>query len=343
MNLVRIFVEVIFESSSSLMEAKGELPLNFLSRIEKVLARPGAVCAIVVVSLAAAASSLHAQSLEPRAYGNTPVGMNFLLGSYTYIQGDVLLDPSAPVKDADSEIHSTVLAYARSIDVWGKSGKIRVLLPYAWLSGSGVIESTGERGRRDISGFADPAVSFSVNLYGAPALSFEEFKDYRQDTIVGVSLLVFAPLGQYDPDRLANIGTNRWLFKPEVGVSKELGRLTLETALAVTFFTENDDFFGGNTREQDPLYAVQVHAIYTLPSGIWAALNATYFTGGRTKVNGVEGDDRQENWRFGLTLALPVDRHNSIKLFTSSGVLTRTGSDFDLIGFAWQYRWGGGF
>lgn len=75
---------------------------------------------------------------------------------------------------------------------------------------------------------------------------------------------------------------------------------------------------------------------------MWGSLDATYFTGGRTSLNGERNDDRQENWRLGATLAIPVDARNSVKLYASSGVSARTGNNYDLLGIAWQYRWGGG-
>ena len=150
------------------------------------------------------------------------------------------------------------------------------------------------------------------------------------------------PLGQYDSDKLANIGTNRWSFKPEVGISQALGRWTLEAAAGVTFYTNNDAFLGGKTREQDPLYSLQGHLIYNFRSGIWAALNATHYTGGSTTIDGEKGDDLQRNWRLGATLAIPLNLNNSIKFYASSGVQTRGGGDFDLVGIAWQYRWGEG-
>jgi hypothetical protein len=118
--------------------------------------------------------------------------------------------------------------------------------------------------------------------------------------------------------------------------------LTLELAAAATFYTDNPDFFGGKTREQDPLYSMQGHLIYSFRSGIWAALNGTYYTGGRTTVDGVPGNDVQQTSRVGMTVTLPVDRHNSVKFYASTGVSTRTGGDFDAIGIAWQHRWGGG-
>ena len=296
--------------------------------------------AACVCVLAASASIAGAQSIEPRAYSNAPVGVNFLIGGYAYTRGGVSFDTSLPLTDPKLTTSNAVLGYARALDLWGKSGKFDVIVPYTWLSGSALYQ--GETVERDVQGFGDPALRLSVNLYGAPALTLPEFKSYEQDVIVGVSLQVSAPAGQYDDTKLVNIGTNRWYFKPELGVSKAQGPLTLEFKAAVTLFTTNTDFFNGNRRSQDPLYSLQAHAIYNFPSGIWGSLDGTYFTGGRTTLNGTLNSDLQQNWRVGGTLAFPVDRHNSIKLYASSGVSARTGNSFDLLGIAWQYRWGGG-
>jgi hypothetical protein len=305
-------------------------------RIEPFLAWCGA--ALVVTALAA--SGAYGQDLEPRAYANTPTGLNFLIAGYGYLTGGVATDPSLPLQNADLQVHSALLAYARALDVWGTSGKVDVIVPYAWLSGSADV--MGQPRERTVSGFADPRLRFSVNLYGAPALSLQEFAHYRQGLIIGASLQVSAPLGQYDADKLVNIGTNRWSFKPEVGISKAWGPLTLELATGVTLYTDNDDFFGGKTRAQAPIYSVQGHVSYTLGAGIWVAVDGTYYTGGRTTIDGVEGNDLQKNTRLGVTMALPVNRYTSVKLYASTGVSTRTGSDFDVVGIAWQYRWGGG-
>jgi hypothetical protein len=298
----------------------------------------GLVLAVAVVAFGSRAS---AQELEPRAYTNAPVGLNFLIAGYTYSHGGVAVDPSVPLTDASIRIDTAVFAYARSLDVAGLSGKFDIVLPYAWLSGS--AQYAGEPREREVAGLADPRLRVSVNLYGAPALSVPEFASYRQDVIAGASLSVTAPLGQYDSDKLVNIGTNRWSVKPELGISKAVGPMTLELATAVTFYTANDNFFGGSTVEQDPIYSVQGHLTYSLAAGAWAAVNATYYTGGRSTVDGVPGDDLQENTRVGATFAYPVDRHHSLKLYASTGVSTRTGSDFDTVGIAWQYRWGAGY
>ena len=293
-----------------------------------------------VAALVLAATHAYSAELEPRAYSNTPVGLNFLIAGYAYSEGGLSTSESSPIKDAQLRIHTEFLAYARSLDVWGKSGKFDVILPYSQLSGTAVVD--GQPRERQVSGLNDPRFRLSVNVYGAPALSMQEFSNYRQDLIIGASVQVSAPVGQYDSGKLVNLGTNRWFIKPDIGISKAFGALTLELSTGVIFFTRNDDYFGGTTLEQDPVYSMQAHVIYNIGRGVWGALNGTYDYGGRTTVNGVRGDDVQGNSRAGATLALPVDRKNSIKLYASTGVSTRTGSDYNLGGIAWQYRWGDG-
>ena len=158
-----------------------------------------------------------------------------------------------------------------------------------------------------------------------------------------MSLQVSAPLGQYDDSKLLNLGSNRWSFRPELGISKAWGPWTFEVAPSVTFFSDNTDFFGGNTFSQSPIYAVQGHILYTFQSGIWVALDGIYFAGGRSARNGVKSDNEQANTRAGFTLALPIDRQNSLKLSASTGITTRTGSELSAVGIAWQYRWGDGY
>jgi hypothetical protein len=285
-------------------------------------------------------SAVRAQDIEPRAFSNAPVGVNFLIAGYAYTRGGLAFDSSVPITNPQLETSSAVLGYARVLDLWGQSGKVDVIVPYSWLSGT--AESAGQPIERIVDGFADPRFRLSVNLLGAPALTLEEFRDYKQDLILGASLQVSAPWGQYDNSRVVNLGTNRWWFKPEIGVSKAVGPWTFELAGAVTLYTDNRDFLNGGTRAQEPLYSTQAHVIHGFRSGVWASFDVTHFTGGRTTIDDRLNNDLQRNWRLGGTLALPVDAHNSIKLYASSGVAARTGNNFDLIGIAWQYRWGGG-
>ena len=131
--------------------------------------------------------------------------------------------------------------------------------------------------------------------------------------------------------------------KLELVIPYAFGRWTVELAPAVTFYTDNGDFFGGRTREQAPLYSAQAHVSYTFASSFWLGLDAAYFNGGRTTVNDVENDDRLEGTRFGVTLALPVNRYHSIKLYAATGYNAHRQHDFEALGIAWQTRWGGGY
>jgi hypothetical protein len=285
-------------------------------------------------------SPMNCQDLEPRAYTNLPVGLNFIIAGYVYTAGGVLFDPAVPLDNANIKIHGSVFAYARSVKIGGMSGRIDIVLPYAWLSGTADFQ--GQPVSRDVSGFGDPRIRMTLNIIGSPALPLSGFKDFKQDLIVGASLLINIPLSQYDPDRLVNIGTNRFTFKPELGISKTAGHFYLELSGGAAFYTVNHEFYQGKTRSQNPIGSVQGHVVYGLKRGIWASVDGTYYWGGATTVDGVKGNDLQKNTRLGATFALPVNLHNSLKLYLSTGVSTRTGSDFNAIGLAWQYRWGGG-
>jgi len=178
-----------------------------------------------------------------------------------------------------------------------------------------------------------------MNLLGGPALTREAFAIRTPTTTLGASFSVVAPFGQYDASRLINIGSNRWAFKPEVGLSQPIGNVFLEACTGVWLFTDNTDFFGGKRRGQDPLWTFQLHGGYTFRPALWLAGNATYYTGGQTRVNGVAKQDRQANSRYGLTLSVPLWKNVSAKLAWSTGFTTRTGGDFDTFAVAVQYLW----
>jgi hypothetical protein len=293
-----------------------------------------------LLALTGIASMARAQDIEPRAYSNAPIGVNFLIAGYVFTQGGLSFDSSVPITNANLDTSNAVLAYARVLDLGGNSGKFDVIVPYTRLVGT--ADYQGQPVERAVTGFGRPAFRLSVNLHGSPALPLREFGTWKQDLIIGASLQVSPPWGQYDADKIVNIGSNRWSFKPEVGISKAIGPWTLEAQAAAMFFTDNDDFYGGNKRSQEPLYSLQGHVIYGFRSGKWLSVDGTYFAGGRSTINDAQSNDLQQNWRVGATLAIPVNRLNSIKFYASSGVSARTGNNYDAIGAAWQYRWGGG-
>lgn len=291
--------------------------------------------------LSIAAGSAGAQDMEPRPYTNVPVGTNFFLVGYAHSTGGLSTNPASAIQNARLTVRSPVIAYARAFSAWGQSAKFDVVLPMGSLSGSALVN--GVPVTREISGLVDPSLRVSLNLAGAPALSLSEFASYRQDLITGVSVQVTAPLGQYDPNRLVNLGSNRWMLRPEIGFSKAVGRIRLEAGLSVSLFTTNHDYYGGDTLEQDPLYSGRANLVYQFDSGIWMALNGTYYAGGRTRLDGALRDDLIQASRVGATLSLPIDRNNSVKFSLSDGVTVRTGNtEFRILGVTWQHRWGAG-
>ncbi|MCX7099215.1 MAG: transporter [Methylococcales bacterium] len=292
------------------------------------------------VILGMATWSAQATDIDPRAYSNIPKNLNFVVLGYGNTKGNIAFSPALKIDNAKLETHSAVLAYSRSMDFWGKSGKIDFILPAAWLSGT--AEVAGVPRERSVNGLTDAVARVYVNLYGAPSLSMKDFVNYKQDTIIGLSFAVGAATGQYNPDKLVNLGTNRWYFKPEIGVSKAWGPITTEFAASMFNFTDNDQPFHGGTLTQRPLYNMQGHIIYNFAPGVWGAFDADYYMGGGTTMDGREANNMLQNWRVGGTFSFPVSKQISIKLNGSTGVYSRTGSSFDIIGVAFQYRWGDG-
>jgi hypothetical protein len=292
--------------------------------------------AIAVLGLAAA---VFGQDLEPRSYSAAPVGARFLVIGTAYSYGNVLLDPSVPITDVNAKIGLIAPGYLETFRFFGRTASVAMVLPYAWGKMSGQVGEEVDRRTVTRSGFGDLRMRFSVNLLGNRALTLQEFARRRPETTLGMTLSVVAPTGQYDPSRLINVGTNRWAFKPEFGLSHPMGKWVLDFATAVWLFTDNPNFYGGQLRTQAPLWATQAHVSYSFRPGLWLAYDWTYYAGGRTTVNGVVKDDRQGNTRAGLTLAVPFAKAYALKFSWSTGVVTRVGGKFTVFAVAFQYRW----
>ena len=293
--------------------------------------------AAVVASLWLLTRVATAQQLEPRAYSPAPLGTNTFGLSYGYSHGGVTLDPSLPIDNVHAGINSLTPYFARTFGLLGRLASVAVAAPYAWGTVRGDVMDVTQTVER--SGLGDPQLRLAVNLIGGGALTPQEFRARTPATTLGASLTVACPYGEYFPTRLVNLGTNRWAFKPELGVSHPSGRWTFEAYAGVWVFTANPDFFGGQRRTQDPLAAYQAHVVYNFNARTWAAFDFTYYSGGATTINGQRRDDRQNNTRAGVTLAMPVTPRQSLKLTGSDGVTARVGTTFQTIGLTWQYLW----
>jgi hypothetical protein len=242
-----------------------------------------------------------------------------------------------PVKDLKADLAIIKTAYLRTLGVAGATAKLDVVAPFTVGRLSGVLD--GRDTARAATGFGDPRIRFSVLFKGAPALSRKEFAAYRPGTIVGGSLQFWLPLGQYNPAKRLNLGSNRFAFRPQLGVSQTVSHWVLEATAAAWIYTNNTDYLGGKTLSQEPIVALQGHVAYVFRPGLWASVDGAYGHGGRRSVNGEETDSVNRDWRFGLTLALPVSSRDSIKFAVITGLSSGRGADYSTILGAYQYRW----
>jgi len=298
----------------------------------------GTLCvALTILALPWASGRLAAQDLEPRSYTNIPVGESFLVVGYIRSGGEIAPSgASSPLQELELDIDAGVVGFAHSFALAGSSAKVDMVVSRQCWEGSAIFLGDFVEDRR--CGYGDPKIRLSWNFYGAPALELAEFMKWDPGLVIGTSLQVSVPIGTYKDDQLLNFGANRWMFRPGIGMSYKVGRWHYDVIASVRLYEDNDDFFNGSTVEQDPLYSVQGHLIYSLRKGRWLSLNANFYRGGETSVEHVRSRNLKENSRFGVTYSTPISRHHSLKLYASTGILTRTGDDFDTLGIAWQYR-----
>jgi hypothetical protein len=310
-----------------------EIPVRFLSW-RQLLCLVAVLPAIGFWSTAALA-----QELAPRAYWPGPNGTNLLVLGYQYSRGDVVTDPSLPITGVKSRINFAQLTYQHTSSLFGRTANIQFNLPYTRGSTEGFAE--GEFRSRHISAMADARARLSINLRGAPAMDEAGFQALRAKprTIVGASVMVQAPTGAYEADKLINAGTNRWAVKPALGVIWPLRPTWLiEFEFGAWFFGDNDNFLG-TTRQQDPILSSDFHLVKRFRPGFWAALDVNYYVGGRTTVDHVERADLQRNSRIGATAVFPVKGRHAIRFGYSTGLVTESGGDFKSFSLNYLYAW----
>ncbi len=302
-----------------------------------------AICALFITLCGALFCS--AQGLSPRAYVIAPRHWNAVTLTYSLQDGDVVFDPSSPIQNAHGRIGNELFTLFHAVDFFGRSANINITLPYAVGHFNGEVNGVEEKLYR--SGLAPLVARFSVNLFGAPTIQPREFAKWKQKSLVGASLTVQAPTGQYDSSRLVNIGNNRWAFKPEVGLSRRWGRWVLDAYGAAWLFTANDNYWSNapgthppNRQTQNPMGATEAHLSYNVTPRAWVSIDGNYWYGGATSVNAIETPTTlQANSRLGGTAAIPITTHQSIKISYSGGAYITFGGNFQNLSVAWQYSW----
>ncbi len=289
-----------------------------------------------------------AQDLAPRAYVITPKNGNALTLTWSYYNGGLNFNGAIPVNDAHGTYNLGVGTLYHSFSFFGRSANVTASLPYA------VGDFTGELFNRQRSvyrsGLLDFNVRFAVNLYGGRAMDLKQFSKWKQKMLLGASLRVVAPTGQYDPARLINWGINRWAFKPEFGYSQRWGNIILDGYAGVWFYTTNPAYFNipvPQPQTEEPVGSFEGHLSYDFQRfGVmkklrgWASLDGNFWWGGITAVNSIRNlASRQTSSRIGATISIPYSHHQSLKIAYSDGAYIRVGGNYQSVSVAWQYSW----
>ncbi len=296
---------------------------------------------ISLLFLLMSASAIIAQDLDPRAYVQVPLKTTSLTTGFVLSHGGVVTDPTLPVTNIKANVESASFAIARSLNFFGLTSTALVALPYSWAQVSGDVGDQQQSITR--SGYSDMRLRFSVLFHGAPAATLAEMRKSTtaKKTILGASINIVAPTGQFMTGKLINLGANRWAFRPELALSQPLGKKWMvDVYSGIWFFTNNNSFYPGTyTRTQDPMGAFQTHISYNFKPVMWIAFDATYYVGGQTTIENSVKDDRQSNARIGLTGVFPTGKTSSLKFAVSTGAVVRIGQDFTTYSIGWQKSW----
>ena len=280
--------------------------------------------------------------LEPRRWSHLPINANFVgVGGY-YTEADIYFDPALPIENAEMEMQGLAVKYIRTFQLFEKSARIDVMQDFQEGRWKGLVGGKSSSIKR--SGLSDSRLRFAINLKGAPPLAGKDFASYRTstdiETLLGAALVVHFPTGEYLSDKLINLGKNRFTFRPQFGVVHNRGRLSMELTGAAWFYTDNNDFYNGSTLEQDPLFTMQAHLVYTVRPGIWATGSVGYGSGGATKVNGAENDDRRGDLAWALALGFPLTNKLGAKIsYLNTRTQQEIGQDTATIALGLSFFW----
>jgi hypothetical protein len=289
---------------------------------------------------------LHAQDLSPRAYVITPIHSNAITLTWSFYDGNINYSGALPVSGATGTYSVPIFSYYHSFSFFGRSANMVASLPYAVGNFQGTAFGAEQHLYR--SGLLDSVYRFSVNLKGGPAMPVQKLMSWKQKILLGASLKVVAPTGQYDPTKLINWGANRWSFKPEFGYSQRLAqKWVLDGYFGVWFFTTNSEFWSHNiffagtrSQSQNPIGAIEGHLSYDFKPRLWVSLDGNFWFGGITSIDGVQNPiTRETNSRIGATVAIPITRHQALKFSYSNGTYIRFGGNYQNVSLGWQYSW----
>lgn len=286
-----------------------------------------------------------AQDLSPRAYIITPIHSNAVTLTYGFYRGGVDFDGAAPITNATGTYSVPVVTYYHSINFFGRSANFNASLPYAVGNFQGTVGNQQQQQSIYRSGLTDSTYRLSVNLLGGPAMPAREYAKWKQKVLLGASLKILAPTGQYDPLKLVNWGANRWAVKPELGYSERWGHWVVDAYGGVWFYTKNPQYYSiprPLPQTEAPIGSFEGHLSYDIKTKLWFSLDGNYWWGGVTSLSGIANPaTRQTSSRVGVTASLPFRNHQSFKISYNDGAYIRFGGNYQNVSVAWQYSWVG--
>jgi hypothetical protein len=298
---------------------------------------------MLFIALLSVGNEVFCQELEPRRWSHLPTGINFVGLGTAYTFGDIFFNPALQIEDSDVKTMGIAAAYIRTFDMFGKSARIDMSLPYAEGRWEGLL--AGEPAQTDRKGLGDSRLRLSVNLLGAPPLKGKAFAGYRAEnpvsTTAGAAVAVTLPTGEYHSEQLINLGGNRWVIRPQMGVLHQRHKWQFELTGSVFLFGDNKDFWMERGLKQDPLWFIQGHAVYTFRPGLWASLSTGYAHGGRSHVAGLPLDDDSRLSYWKISVGVPITPRQGLNFsFAAGRTNTRNDGDLYRLAMGWSMMFG---
>jgi Putative MetA-pathway of phenol degradation len=302
----------------------------------------GLPLACLAVAILHIADHAWAQFTDAHSYDNTPIGTNQIELSYGYVHANASIDISLIIAGAKLDLNQGMISYTRYFGLFHRMMWVEAGVPVAGLSGS----ITGTKIQGSITGAGDSSYQAAMLLKGGPALTVEQFENYKPTTILGVSFTLTAPNGQYNANKILNLGSNRWIFKPEFALSQPFGpeqKWQLDAYANAYFYTDNTSYRGREVLHQQPLPGFEGHLSYSFNDSAWLSLDTRYSFRGNTFVNSVDQNSGQQNFILGSEMSVAINDRNSL-LFEFGKALVHTNGPA-LTGFAvkYDYVWGKGY
>lgn len=283
----------------------------------------------------------HSQDLEPRRWTPLPVGTSILGAAYAKTSGDIAFDPLLLIEDGKAELDTLVMSYSHFFALGRKLARFDALVPWQHANYRGLLDGTPDGVTR--ADFTDPVFRFSVHLLGAPDAGAGESSKgatkKRVSTVVGAAVAVRVPLGEYIDEELINLGQNRFVVRPQIGMVHSRGPWSFELTASTFFYTENDSFLGDKRRRQAPTHAIQSHVVRVFRPGFWASVSAAYGWGGENTVDTAAKGDTRRDVLAAVSIGFPVARNQGVKFsYSSLRKHTDAGADLDTLGMGWILR-----